>query len=235
MPTTLQNIRFAARLQLNEPVAAYWSDEELLTILVSGVQDLWRDIVDLKQEHFLTVDITNVSLAAATATLSGVPTDVHKVYLIEPRDITDSSANYGLVFQPLDYNHPTFQLARSRANIEPKNDTIYYAITSQGAPVAAPTIRVAPKVTSATNLAFSYVPTLATLTASSNSPIPGEANNALVAWTVAYARAKEREDRSPDPSWLAIYATEKSHILQSLGLRQYQENTFSEAIFASYW
>ena len=44
-----------------------------------------------------------------------------------------------------------------------------------------------------------------------------------MAWTVAFARAKEREDRSPDPAWLAIYATEKQNILTRLTPRQTQE------------
>ncbi len=56
-----------------------------------------------------------------------------------------------------------------------------------------------------------------------------------MAWTVAFARAKERDDRSPDPNWLAVYATEKSHLLESLGLRQYQEPTYVEAIYNNYW
>ena len=73
------------------------------------------------------------------------------------------------------------------------------------------------------------------MTSASNNPIPGESDNAVVAWTVAYARAKEREDRSPDPNWLAVYATEKQHLLQSLGLRQLQEPEFADAMFMSYW
>ena len=57
----------------------------------------------------------------------------------------------------------------------------------------------------------------------------------MVAWTVAFARAKEREDLSPDPGWLAIYSTEKQHLLQSLGLRQYHEPSYVNAIFEEYW
>jgi hypothetical protein len=77
------------------------------------VKDLWRDIVDLKQEHFLTVDNTNVSLAANTSTLTGLPSDVHKVYMIEPRDISQDSNFVGLSFVPLDYNDPKFQIGTS--------------------------------------------------------------------------------------------------------------------------
>jgi hypothetical protein len=235
MATLLSSIETQARRHLIESTASFWSSAELIDHVISGIRDLWRPTVDLKQEHYLTVDITNVSLAADTSQLTGVPLDVHKVYLIEPRDISASSANAGLIFTPKDFNHASFQGARARDDIDPKNDTIYYAITGPGAPVGAPTIRVAPQVTSAVNLSFSYVPTLGALASTSQVPIPGEADNALIAWTVAFARAKEREDRSPDPSWLAIYATEKNNLLQSLGLRQYQENSYVDAVFEQHW
>jgi hypothetical protein len=161
-----------------------------------------------------------------------VPADVHKVYLIEPSDLTSTSSHQSLIFKPLDYNHPRFQAARASDNVSPDNEVIYYAITGQGSPVAAPVIYVAPKVTSAVLLSFIYVPTLSTSIASGSTvPIPGEADNALVAWTVAFARAKEREDRGPDPGWLSIYSTEKIHLLESLGLRQLQEPQFVDALF----
>lgn len=235
MATLLSAIETQVRRHLIETTAAYWTSAELIDIINLGIKDLWRDTVDLKAEHFLTVDITNVSLAANTSQLSGVPADVHKVYMIEPRDISTSSVNRGLVFEPLDYNHRFFQGARGMTSIDPTDAVIYYAITGQGSPVAAPTIRIAPQVTSAVNIAFSYIPTLTALAAGDIVPIPGEADNALIAWTVAYARAKEQEDRSPDASWIVVYSTEKAHLLQSLGLRQYQESTFAEAVFEEYW
>ena len=139
-----------------------------------------------------------------------------------------------LVAVPINF-HTEFQLARSRAPIDPVSDTIFYAITQPGTPVTAPVILVAPKITAAVPLAFSYIPSLGLLTKDSVIPIPGEADNACLAWTVAYARAKEREDRSPDPSWIAVYATEKEHLLQSLGLREYQEPEYASAMWSEYW
>lgn len=213
----------------------FWSSAEIVDIINKGAKDLWRDIVDLKQEHFLTIDNTNVSYAPSSRTLTGVPSDVHKIYLIEARDITENGANTGLQFLPLDYNHHDFQLARSRDAIDPKNDTIYYSVAGAGAPVGAPTIYVAPYVSSTVTISFGYVPILSNLAAGDANPIPGESDQALIAWGVAFARAKERDDRSPDENWLAIYATEKQHLLSSLGLRQYQEPIYAEAEFAEYW
>jgi hypothetical protein len=235
MSSLFSDLILPIRNHLVEPTAKFWTDAELTALEIAGARDLWRDVVDLKQEHYLTVDATNVSMVANATSLTGVPADVHKVYMIEPRDLSVNGSNHGLLFKPSEYNDQTFQLARSRDAIDPTNDTIYYAVTQQGAPVAAPTILVAPKVTSTVLLSFSYVPSLGTLTASSTLPVPGEADNAIIAWTVAFARAKEREDRSPDPAWLSVYATEKAHLLQSLGLRQYQEPSYVNATFSEYW
>jgi len=235
--TLISAIETQARRHLIETTASYWSSAELVDIIGKGILDLWRPIVDLKQEYYLTVDTTNVTLAANTATLTGVPSSVHKVYLIEPVNNTSSGANKNLHFEPMEYNNPRFRSARASANIDPSNAVLYYAITGQGAPVAAPTIHIAPKVTSAVTLRFCYVPVLATtdLEAADNVPIPGEADNALIAWTVAYARAKERENRGPDPEWISVYGTEKQHLLMSLGLRQYQEPEYVSALFEDYW
>jgi len=122
-----------------------------------------------------------------------------------------------------------------RSSVDPSNEVIYYSITSAGGPVNAPVIYCAPQVTSDVAIRFWYIPTLGDLVADDAVPIPGEADNALVTWTVAYARAKEREDRSPDPAWLAVYSAEKTNLLQSLGLRQYQEPSYVDAIFQEFW
>jgi hypothetical protein len=235
MPTQISTIVTKARKRLIEPTASFWSDDELRDICIDGIRDLWRDIVDLKQEHYLVTNTTDVTFPAGSSVLQGVPTDVHKLYMIEPVDPTANSANVGLNFVPLDYNHKDFIRARTLDAIEPTNSSIWYSIRGAGAPVGAPEIRCAPQVNSAVAIAFTYVPTLGPMTENSPVPIPGEADNALVAWTVAYARAKEKEDRAPDQGWLGIYATEKQHLLQTLGLREYQEPSVATALFEEYW
>lgn len=234
MATQVSAIETLARVHLLETTASFWTSAELTAHITAGIRDLWRDTVDLKQEHYLTISQT-VTLDANASQLSGVPNDVHKVYLIEPLDTSDSSVNRGLSFFPLDYNDKRFISARTTTAQDPTGGVIYYSITGQGGPVNAPVIRTAPQVTSQVALSFVYVPTLGQLTANSIIPIPGEADNALMAWTVAFARAKEREDRSPDPNWIAIYNTEKQHLLESLGIRQYQESQFVNAMFEEYW
>jgi hypothetical protein len=235
MATLISALIPTVRDRLIETQPNFWGDDELVKIMSTGIRDLWRDTVDLKQEHYLTIDNTNVVLPQQSFALVGVPADVHKVYMIEPRDLTANGANPGLVFQPLGYNEERFQLARSRDAVDPTNNVIYYDIFGKGAPVNAPTIVTAPAVTSKVQISFCYVPTLGVLTPDSVIPIPGEADNALIAWTVAFALAKEAEDKMPNQGWLAIYATEKQHLLQSLGLRQYQEPLYTNAVWQEYW
>lgn len=236
MATLLSDLETLVRYHLNEATASFWSSAELVALMNLGAHDLWRGVVDIRAKHICTLDTTNVSLAANATSLTGVPADCVRVHMIEPRDLSSSSASRWLTFRPLVYTDPVFQAARASDAIDPTGGgTIFWDQIGAGGPVAAPTVVVAPKVNTAVNLAFTYAPSLGALTAASSNPIPGESDNALVAWTVAYARAKEREDRSPDPGWLTIYATEKQNLLNVLAPRQDQEPMVASAFFAEYW
>jgi hypothetical protein len=240
MATTLATIRDKSRKSLLETSASFWSEAELLEHLVDGIKDLWGAVVDLHQEHFATIDATNVSMAASSSTLTGVPADVFRVLLIEPRDLSSSGSGRNVQFIPRDYNSPEFAAARSISAQDPAGTLyVYYAVIGAGAPTAAPTIQVAPQLSTALNLRLMYIPTLASTAFddpdTDNNPIPGESDNALFAWTMAYARAKEREDRSPDPNWLAVYATEKQNVLTRLTPRQEQEPEYVSGLFDEYW
>jgi hypothetical protein len=213
--------------------APFWTEQELLDILVLGCKDLWRSIIDLHQGHFTTIDETNVSAAANTTTLTGVPTDCFRVLMIEPRSFAASNADRFLYFKPKQSHSITFQTARAQSGFITNNQTnvIYYDILNAGSPVAAPSIVIAPTLSSAVLLRLMYTHTLPTLTESDNNPIPGESDNALISWGVAWARAKEREDRMPDPAWLATYATDKQSLLVALTPRQEQEEEVMEGLF----
>ncbi len=224
MATLLSALETQARRHLLEATASFWTSAELIDIMNNGIKDLWGSCIDLHQEHWFTNDATNVSLAANTATITGVPSDVFRILLIEPRDISTSASGRETNFIPSDYNSTEMITARSLSASEPGNGQIIrYAVTQAGAPVGAPTIYVAPQLSSALNLRLVYIPVQAAVAAGAANPIPGESDNALIAWTVAYARAKEREDRSPDPNWLAIYGTEKVNVMVRLTPRQEQE------------
>jgi len=212
---------------------AYWSDDELLQLALRGCHDMWRTMIDLHEEHFLTIDTTNVSLAASTATLTGVPADTFRVVLIQPADTTSTSSSRGVVFKPANYNSPEFRASLATSAVDPTSGAIvYFALVNAGSPVAAPSVYVAPQLSSAVTLRFVYIPTLSSsLTVASNNPIPGESDHALIAWVVAHALAKDREDRSPDPNWLAIYSTEKTAIMTASTPRQEQEPYVVRGVF----
>lgn len=212
----------------------FWSDDECFQYALRGTTDLWKGIIDLHHEHFLTLNSTDVSLQSGVNQLSGVPTDTFRVYLIESTNTTTT----GCIFVPRAVNNREFVAARWQGRQAPVTPScgvvVYYCLTGVGAPNNAPVILTAPALASAVTLNFWYVPILGVaqyvLSAATN-PIPGESDQALIAWIIAYMRGKEREDRSPDPAWLAVYATEKANLLTSLTPRQEAEPEYVESIF----
>jgi hypothetical protein len=235
MATSIASIITTARSHLNETVEKFWFDYELADLAEKGIHDLWRAINDNFQHYFVTIDETNVSQPAGSAVLVGVPDDVAIVRGLEARDL---SLRPGLVYEHKDYNHVDFQRARSRGTLDPSYAhvyPIYYCIMGAGAPVGAPTIQVAPVFSAPVLLRLTYVPTLPLIDEDSLNPIPGESDQALVAWVVAYALAKEQDDKTPHAGWLAIYGTEKTNMLTSLTPRQTDDETYVEALFEDLW
>lgn len=236
MATLLSTIETRVRRDwLNETTADFWSSAELVDHMNAAIKDLWRATVDLGEEYYLTVDASAVSLAADTATLTGVPTGVYKVVKIHARDLTSSSSNNGLVFKKVDYHSDAFMSALGMADITPSNNIIYYTIEGGGAPVAAPTIRVAPQSNSAVNLTLVYVPVQADLTASGTNPIPGESDAAIEHYTAAMALGKQRPDNQPDPVHMSLYNTLKQSLITSMTPRDISEPEVVEAVFEDWW
>jgi hypothetical protein len=211
----------------------FWSDEELLGIMILGAKDLWRAFIDLHQEHFFTVNDTDVSLLKAATSLSGIPANVHRVLLIAPRDTSPTGTGRAVRFTPADYNSPEFLGALTRGTIDPgQAGTVYYAMTGAGAPVGAPTVYTAPQLSDDLPIRLVYIPTLSgALTFDDVNPVPGESDAALIAYCVAFALAKQHEDNSPDPNWLAVYSTEKNSCLVASAPRQEQEASYVTGVF----
>ena len=232
MATPLSTLVTQVRAELLETSASFWTDAELLTHVIDGCKDMWAAILDVYGDHYFVDDDVHMSLVSGSNKIAGVPSDVFRVMLIEPRDTTTSGAHWGMVFVPKKYNSPDFINARSFGTLTPTNaGVIFYDVSGVGAPNGAPTILVAPKLAATMDLRVVYNPVLVDLTAASNNPIPGEADKAIKAYAYAFARAKEREDRSPDPGWIAVYATEKQSILTRITPRQDQEPEVVEGMF----
>jgi hypothetical protein len=217
---------------VNTTGGRFWSSDELIAHANHAIQDLWKAILDAHGDHFKTTDITNVTTTADGETLTGVPTDVFRILRIEPRDVSSTGSYRNVIFKPWSTDSDEAQEARSWGSVDPTiGVTVFFELEQAGAPIAAPTVRIAPKLTVAVPLRFVYAPVIATKTASDDNPIPGSTDNAVVAWMVAYARAKEREDRMPDPNWLAIYGTEKRNTLTAITPRQEQEPEVVQDMF----
>lgn len=238
--TPITSIITQARRQLVELTARFWTDDELKDILKLGVMDLWGAILDLHQDHYFNVVETEgadgVRLDAGASQLTNVPDDCFRVMLIEPlRTNLDPFGGLACAFVPRKYNHPDFISARSWANDESAltAGVIYYDVTGPGAPVAAPVIRIAPRISTTVKLRLAYYPML---DVNDTNPVPGGSDNALKAWTIAYANAKEgpQGSRIPDAGWLSVYATEKQTILTRMTPRQEQEADVVDGLFDNY-
>src|SRR5688572_3482178 len=222
MATLLSAIIANARQVLLEPAEVtngQWTDAYLAGIANDGMKELWKGIIDLYHDHFITFDTTNMSIAADSNVITGVPADLFRVRMIQPRTVGPSSTNQGLIFKPRTLVHPDFVQANAYRSSVPRETTVFYAVVNAGAPVAAPAIRIAPKLSSAVLLEVQYIPTLATVALNANNPIPGESDKAIQEYVIAYALTKDREDKSPDPEHISCYATEKRNLLVALAPR----------------
>jgi hypothetical protein len=226
MATPLTDIVAEVRDALIETTASFWSADELLAIMHHGIRDLWGTILDSHGEHYLLVDETHVRAVAGDAELQGVPVGCFRVQLLEARE-SPSDGGLQVRFVPRKYNSPEFAAARA-AGDQSSPGVIYYAVSGIGAPVEPPIIRIAPTLSTNLDLRLAYN---GVLEIGEFNPIPGDADHALKAWTLAYAMAKESETRTPDAGWLSIYATEKQSILVRIVPRQEQEPEYVEAMF----
>lgn len=234
MATLMSSIVLIARDRLNEPVPRFWSNAELLRYANRGVRDMHRQLGAAHQDYFHAIDVTVVHPAGGT-TLTGVPTNVTVINGLEPADTTASGNQ--VIYRRRDYNGDDFQSARARDAIDPGTaGIIFYAPTQAGGPVAAPVIYVAPKISAGLTLRLTYRPTVgAELVSTDPNPIPGESDNALVHWIVAYAKGRQTEKQRPDADELEMYQAEVSKILASITPRDVSEPEVVEAMFEEMW
>jgi hypothetical protein len=226
--TTVASLLSQARKQLRELSARFWADDELTEIMQNGVTDLWGAILDVHGEHYLTRSTAPI-LRAGDDKISNMPEDCFRVLGIEPAVLTSDGSGRLFKFFPRKYTHPEFAFARSlTAQDQGIGGIIYYHASGAGWPVDTMQILTAPILSADLALRIIYNPGI---TLGNVNPIPGGSDNALKAWTIAYARAKENETQTPDAGWLAIYGTEKQLILTRITPRQEQEPEVVEDFF----
>lgn len=234
--TTIASILKQVRSQLIEPTARFWSDAELIAIMRLGALDLWGAILDLHQDHYFK--IAQVWLRANQWELSGIPPDCFRITLLEPFDTSSMATARQILFTPKKYKESDFAVARTQDPVDPgalPARTIYYQIVGEGSPLGPPTVLTAPQISADVAVRMAYNPNIwpdgATL---ETNPVPGNSDNALKAWTIAFARAKETDDRQPDQGWLGVYATEQQKLLTRLTPREEQEPDVVEDLFQGF-
>lgn len=237
MSTTLQTVLNMTRDALNEAVPRYWSDVELLRYMNRGIRDAWRQITLTNQNYQFSLN-TSVTLAANADVLTNVPTDVSVIFNLESLDMVAHPINF---IGRTDYANAEFQNARRRSQAGETHNpdqpgTIFFCLVGAGAPVGAPTVYVAPRVSAALTLALAYRPVIgAELTATGLVPLPGELDQALVHWTAAYAIGRERSSAEPDAPRISLYQREVDVILAAITPRDEQEDQTVQAFFQEYW
>lgn len=230
---TITEIVAKVRVHLNETTADFWTDAELIDHVIAGIKTLWREINNLREDYFFAT--ATVTQAANATTLSNMPVSgVSRVLGLKP---LVSSSYPSLNYFPKRFTHPDFTAARAQDAISPSDaGKCYYALTGAGAPASAgPTVYVAPKFDAAVSLELIYIPTLGTMTGVTENPLPGELDDALVAWGVAHALPREAEGTEPDAMWLAKFKTEKDAALVFLDPRQDDEPKVAEEMFGELW
>ncbi len=234
--TTVASLITQVRDQLVEPTPLFWSDAELARLMNRGKNDLWRAILDLHQDHYFQINEADVVLRANKTEISGIPSDCFRIQLIEPLNTTTTGVGRFVMFIPRKFKDPEFVAARAQGVQSVGNGTciVYYQIVGEGAPNAAPTIVIAPPLDADLRVRLVFNPALPAIDETSVNPVPGESDHALVCWTIAYARAKETDTRTPDAGWLMNYATEKANILLSLTPREEQENDVIDDVFQGF-
>lgn len=229
MATTLSFIVTMSRDRLNEPVPRFWSNAELLRYANRGIRDMHRQLGATHQAYFHEIS-TLVTHPANGTQLTLVPTNVTIIHGLEPADM---AANPSLFYQRRDYNHPEFQSARAETAKDPsQGGIVLYAPTQAGGPVAAPVIYVAPLLSALRLLRLTFMPTVgAELVATDPNPIPGESDNALIHWIVAYARGRQTGKQQPDDVELALYQRELDRIMAAITPRDDSEPEVVEGMF----
>lgn len=107
MAQTLLQVRTSVRAHIDEPTANYWTDAELNGLIDSRQRSLWRKILALKKDYWLTTATLTVSSGTFTYTGgdgSGMPTDIWRVESIR----TLTSGYQGLLWTPADANSDIF-------------------------------------------------------------------------------------------------------------------------------
>src|SRR5258708_19340313 len=103
MAETLATVRTKVRYHIDEPTANYWADAELNALIDNRQRDLWRKIIALRKDYWLTSFTLNLVVNQFSyTTTDGVPADIWRIASIR----TTTSGYQNLIWIP---GNPTSQ------------------------------------------------------------------------------------------------------------------------------
>lgn len=125
MALTLATVRSKVRAHIDEPSANYWTDAELNGYISDRQLDLWRKILQIRKDYFLSN--FNLSLVAnqfSYTVADGIPADIWRIETIR----TTTSGKQNMVWNP---GNPTSQAFIDGLNSDTPTFNpfqIYYAL-----------------------------------------------------------------------------------------------------------
>jgi hypothetical protein len=195
---TLSSLKTAVRNSLDEPVAAFWSDDQMVEAINRAKDRVWMEVKRLKDDYLLssprstdgTMSILGASYAATNFRLVAgtteyyLPFDVAEVKLIE---VITSSYEW-VRFSHRDLNDMR-GLRETTENQSP--GTVYFDL------VAERTLVIAPPLDTSLDLRLWYVPILADLSADDDQlEMPHPLYMAVEHWAVAHLQVMDRDETS---------------------------------------
>lgn len=107
MAETLATVRSSVRGHIDEPTANYWTDAELNGLIAAGERKLWRKILAMKKDYWLTTATLTVATGSSIFNPldgSGMPADIWRIESI--RTLTSGFQN--ILWTPADPNSQNF-------------------------------------------------------------------------------------------------------------------------------
>jgi hypothetical protein len=197
---TLASLKTAVRNSLDEPIAAFWSDSQMIEAINRAKDRVWMDVKRLKDDYLLssprstdgTLSILGVAYAAtnfrlvAGTTEYELPFDVTEVKLIE----VVTSGYEWVRFVHRDLNSDAMRGLRSSTEHQAPN-TIAFDL------VAERTLLISPPLDMTLDLRLWYVPILADLSADEDQlEMPHPLYMAVEHYAVAHLQVMDRDETS---------------------------------------
>jgi len=127
MARALSTVRLAVRDHLDEDSASYWTDASLTRQIVRSASALWKRIVQIRKDYFLSATPGTLTLASGTFRYA-LPSDFFEVKLIR----TTTSGQENVAWRPAHMASAKFiEGLRSDITINSPSEFLYQIVANQ--------------------------------------------------------------------------------------------------------